>query len=57
MNVDSTHFISIQGIPYQAKIVARPPRKVVFIKRKNGRGAWSKEKTTMLLKTFKEYLK
>ena len=57
MNVDSTHLIRLEGIDYQAKIVARPPRKVVFIKRKNGRGTWSKEKTTVLLRQFKEYLK
>ena len=57
MNVDSTYFIRLQGIDYQAKIVARPPRKVTFVKRRNGRGAWSKEKTTVLLRQFKEYLR
>lgn len=57
MQVGSTHFITIQGIRYQARIIARPPRKVVFIKRKNGRGRWSEDKTTILLKTFKEYLR
>ena len=56
MKVDSIHFITIQGVRYQAKIVARPPRKVTFIRRRNGRGVWSKEKTTVLVKTFKEYL-
>ena len=56
MNVDSTHYINIDGTRYQARIVARPPRKVTFIKRRNGRGSWSKEKTTVLVKTFKGYL-